>query len=241
MDFNFKKELAEATDLLIKKRLEDLPLTKYETGKVTANLGNNKYSVLINGDTFTIPSEGKIYNIGDIVNVVIPNGDRKKKYIRAGYVAPLAGWEKINEILLSANSVKVDFANISGYNYFTIIFVGNGSSSSYTNLYITVNDLVTNYTNYNFTSTSTTNNSTVTTSFAIYNNVPSTLATQSMSEILISNNSQCFFKAQSVGNSNIIQSGGYLNQTISSIDKISLFLSSGSFKLGSKIILLGLK
>jgi hypothetical protein len=234
--------LLNAIDIKIRKAISELEFNKNLYGKVIASLGNNLYTVQINGENYDIKSEGQSISIGEVVTITVPNNNFSKKYIRSGYTSPVTlptTWEKINEFKLTSNVSQVDFNNIdTSYKSFKIIYVGAGSGGT-SALYITVNNITSGYANYNYFANSSTLTTTVTTSFAI----PSAVNNIALSEITLSSNaSNVFLIAHSLSNIQYpLQSAGKVANS-SAISKISLFTGSGgSLISGSKITLLGLK
>jgi hypothetical protein len=76
--------ILEAIDIIVKKRLRNLGFDYYVDGVITAvNISQNVYTVLINGVSYeNIPAKHKlVYQLNDVVQVLIKNGNWKKKFI----------------------------------------------------------------------------------------------------------------------------------------------------------------
>lgn len=76
--------ILEAIDIIVKKRLRNLGFDYYVDGVITAvNISKNIYTVLINGVSYeNIPAKHKLaYQLNDTVQVLIKNGNWKKKFI----------------------------------------------------------------------------------------------------------------------------------------------------------------
>jgi len=74
--------LAEQIIGAVSACLENAPFDKTKQGIVTASLGDNKYSVKIEGAVFTVPScTATTYSVNDNVLVLYVQNDAKRKYI----------------------------------------------------------------------------------------------------------------------------------------------------------------
>lgn len=79
-----QKALLDAMDIMIENKLkEKLKFNYYVDGVIQTVNADNTYNVLINGGTHNnIPTKnGFSYKVGDIVQVLIKNGDWSKKFI----------------------------------------------------------------------------------------------------------------------------------------------------------------
>jgi len=74
--------LLENIDKLIFYRIKNIKCNYYKEGKIQTDNGNGTYDVLINEDTFTLKARaGLTLAVGDIVYVMIPNGNESFKFI----------------------------------------------------------------------------------------------------------------------------------------------------------------
>ncbi len=80
---------SQAIDILVQTMLkmagelvESSRFDKTKPGRIEASLGNNKYSVRIEGTVYTVPSvTSDTYAVNDVVSVLYPENDIKRKRI----------------------------------------------------------------------------------------------------------------------------------------------------------------
>lgn len=75
--------ILETIDIIVKKRLKNLGFNYYVDGVIQTDNNDGTYNVLINGTPYNnVSSKHKfIYSVGDTVQILIKNGNWKKKYI----------------------------------------------------------------------------------------------------------------------------------------------------------------
>lgn len=82
VDINMAKKLTKAINYLIDERLKALGFNYFIEGKITADKTNGLYDVDVNETISTIPSiNGITYKVGEIVVIMIPNGNYHERYI----------------------------------------------------------------------------------------------------------------------------------------------------------------
>jgi hypothetical protein len=78
-----QKALLETINIMIDKRMKDLGFNYYVDGVIKGVNSDNTYNVLINGTVYNnISSKSNLtYSIGDVVQILIKNGNWDKKFI----------------------------------------------------------------------------------------------------------------------------------------------------------------
>ena len=76
-----QEKLLKAVDTLVAERLKNIGLNYYVDGKISA-VNTSNYTVLIDGESYTLKARtGSNFVIGDIVQIIIKNGDTSRKFI----------------------------------------------------------------------------------------------------------------------------------------------------------------
>jgi len=74
--------LSNSIKLTIQEYLANAPFDKTVEGRIVASLGNNLYTVQLNGNNYNIKSySGVTYSVNNIVRITIPQNDYKNMYI----------------------------------------------------------------------------------------------------------------------------------------------------------------
>ena len=74
--------LIQAMQKMAGELIESSCFDKTKQGRIEANLGSNKYSVRIGGTVYTVPSvTSDTYSVNDVVSVLYPENDIKRKRI----------------------------------------------------------------------------------------------------------------------------------------------------------------
>ena len=74
-------ELLKSIDIMIQKRLAKLKITRYMDGVITA-VNNDIYTVQINDTQYEMKAKyNQVFEVGNLVLVLIPNGDITRKVI----------------------------------------------------------------------------------------------------------------------------------------------------------------
>ena len=84
MDYDAQavKEISQGIITVFNENKDSLPYDKTIEGRIIASLGNNSYTVLINGQTYSMSSYGTTtFAINDIVNILYPQNKIDKAYI----------------------------------------------------------------------------------------------------------------------------------------------------------------
>lgn len=76
-----QEELLKAVNTLITERLKTIGCNYYIDGKISA-VNTSNYTVIINGESYTLKARtGSTFVVGDIVQILVKNGDTSKKFI----------------------------------------------------------------------------------------------------------------------------------------------------------------
>lgn len=74
--------ILNAVDIVLEQKLKGLRFNYTIEATINQNLGSGKYNITNNNETFTAYSKnGSSYVIGDVVDVLIRNGDFSNKII----------------------------------------------------------------------------------------------------------------------------------------------------------------
>ena len=79
-DFNINKTILDAMEIMIANAFKNLDFDKTRTARISAVLENNKYSIIFDGETYTVTSENS-YAVNDLVNVLIKQNDMKNLFL----------------------------------------------------------------------------------------------------------------------------------------------------------------
>jgi ribosomal protein S1 len=79
---DINKYILDAIQVVIKKFLKNLKYNYYVTGKITSVNSDGTYGVQINGVVSNLPARpGSTFSVGDVVYVMVVNGNYSFKFV----------------------------------------------------------------------------------------------------------------------------------------------------------------
>jgi len=81
-ELKFQQNLLESIDILVKENNKNQKFNRTEEGKITEVISSNTYNVNIKNNVYQIKTiNSEIYNVGDLVLILILNNNFSRKVI----------------------------------------------------------------------------------------------------------------------------------------------------------------